>query len=561
MSALQLGQSAKSRARTRAGKRASTPEVHFDRRVRKPFVVVALVVGIFCVAAWTELVPREYERLSFILSGLAGLIGVAALWFYVGPYVSKVIAEDTTFPEAGVGRMHPGEGEWNDVEHWGGDDHKQTLALTDPLTGLGNRSRMLEKFNRLKSTRDDGQPLTLGLLNIDGMKPVNDLYGTIGGDEILRQCAQRLAAAVEGDGFVCRFAGDVFGFIFPSVTDERKAEEKGRLLQNVLMAPFNIDGRTVRLTGSFGMAIHCPRTGDFEHAVSKVETALHHSKRRGRGRVTLHSKEIDHLVDEGARMEKALREAIASHDVRPHFQPIISLQDGRLLGFEALARWTDPELGEVSPSKFIAIAEERGLIISLTESLLIQAASAAAAWPDDLFLSFNLSSLQLVDFATAEQVKNAARDAGLPPNRLEIEVTETALVSDPETAARIIDDLHKAGIRVSMDDFGTGQSSLGRLRQLKLDKVKIDRSFISTLGEDKTAEHIVRAILEMCAGLGMTVVAEGIEQIEQAEMLRRFGCHAGQGFLFGKPQDRHHTISYIRDFKERSGPAEGARVA
>ena len=529
-------------------KPAHVQESHFDRRVRKPFVFVALLLGIFCVAAWADFVPAEYQRLSYILSGLAGLIGITYLWFRIGPFVARLLAD-----EPGLALARVGDLSWNMVAKgeagkWSTRHDGHSLALTDPMTGLGSRARMIEKFNRLGETRDAKMPLALGLVNIDGMKPVNDLYGTIGGDDILKQCAQRLSAAVEGEGFVFRFGGDEFGFIFPNVANENEARDKGRLLQNVLTAPFNIDGRTMRLTGSFGMAIHHPGNGDFDSAIAKVETALHYSKRLGRGRVTLHSKEIEHLVDEGARMEKALRDAIANHDVRPHFQPIISLQDGRLLGFEALARWTDPDMGEVSPASFIPLAEERGFIVPLTESLLMQAAAAAAAWPDDLFLSFNLSSLQLVDFATAEQVKDAARDEGLPAHRLEIEVTESAIVSDPETAARIIDDLHKAGIRVSMDDFGTGQSSLGRLRQLKLDKVKIDRSFIKAIGEDKTAEHIVRAILEMCEGLGMTVVAEGIEELDQAETLRRYGCHAGQGYLFGKPRDCHHTMNYIRDF-------------
>ncbi len=436
-----------------------------------------------------------------------------------------------------------------------------TLAYTDPLTGLGNKLRLVEKFNRLIVSRnEDPACFSIGIVNLDGMKPINDLFGHKGGDDIIRQAALRLTAAVESDGFVSRYGGDEFAFLFPYVLDEAGAAEKGKLLQSLLAAPFDLDGRTVRLSGSFGFAVY-PQAGEtFEAIVANIETALYHSKRAGRGRVTVYTREVEAMMRENARIEQALRNAIARDAIKPHFQPIISLQDGRLLGFEALARWTDPELGSVSPGKFIPLAEERGMIAPLTESLLLQAARAAADWPQDMFLSFNLSSLQLVDLSTAQMIRGVIARAGLPPKRLEIEVTESAMMSDPETAAMIVDDLHKAGIRISMDDFGTGQSSLGRLRELKLDKVKIDRAFIMAIGEDKPAEHIVRAILEMCAGLELTVVAEGIEEMRQAESLKRYGCHAGQGYLFGKPQDAHKTMGYIREFIAHSAP-QGVEVA
>ncbi|MEM7462001.1 MAG: EAL domain-containing protein [Pseudomonadota bacterium] len=424
-----------------------------------------------------------------------------------------------------------------------------SLAYTDKLTGLGNKVRMIEKFKKIIEDRaDPSQAFTIALMNLDGMKPINDLFGQAGGDEILKQCAMRLSAAVEGHGFVCRFGGDEFGFIFPNVTDEKSAEEMGRLLQNVLLAPFDLENRKVRLSGSFGFAVFPYAGGSFDEVMANIDTAVYHSKRGGRGRVTIFTREVEDMVRENARIEQALRNAIANGEVTPHFQPIISLQDGRLLGFESLARWIDRDLGFVSPAKFIPLAEERGIIATLTDSLLLQAARVAADWPEEMFLSFNLSSVQLVDPSTAANIVDVIRRAGLPPHRLEIEVTETAMMTDPETASMIIDELHKAGIRISMDDFGTGQSSLGRLRELKLDKVKIDRAFIMAIGEDKPAEHIVRAILEMCAGLELTVVAEGIEEIGQAESLKRYGCHAGQGYLFGKPQDARKTMGYIRDF-------------
>jgi len=434
-----------------------------------------------------------------------------------------------------------------------------TLAYTDELTGLGNKERMVEKFKKLVEDRaGNGRGFLIGIADMDGMKPVNDLYGFDGGNIILKQCAQRLAAGVENTGFAFRYRGDEFGFLFPDIDNEEGAREIGKILQEVLQGSFDLNGRTVRLSGSFGFALHPHAGDDFDSVMKKIESALYHSKRGGRGRVTVYSQEIEDIILENAKMEQALRAAIANNLVRPHFQPIISLQDGKLLGFEALARWVDPELGFVSPAKFVPLAEERGIISSLTEKLLMHAAKVAAGWPEGIFLSFNLSSVQLVDPNTAEMIISMIKKAGLPANRLEIEVTETAMMTDPETASMIIDELHNAGIRISMDDFGTGQSSLGRLRELKLDKVKIDRAFIMAIGEDKPAEHIVRAILEMCAGLDLTVVAEGIEEMNQAESLKRYGCHAGQGYLFGKPQDEHKTMGYIREFMSAANDDEHA---
>ncbi len=460
------------------------------------------------------------------------------------------------------------EGQISEINSDFGENRKESraelvsLAYTDRLTRLGNQQRMMEKFKSMADDRrQGGKGFLVGVANMDGMKPINDLYGFDGGDELLKQCAQRLSAAMEKDGFVFRIRGDEFGFLMPDIKDQEGAKHIGKILQEVLNAPFDLDGRTVRLSGSFGFAIYPDAGHSYEAVMKNIESALYYSKRGGRGRITVFSKDIEDIILENARMEQALRHAIANNEVEPHFQPIISLQDGKLLGFEALARWVDADFGFVSPAKFIPLAEERGIIATLTDKLLFHAAKVASGWPEGIFLSFNLSSVQLVDPNTASDIINTIAKAGLPANRLEIEVTETAMMSDPVTASMIIDELHNAGIRISMDDFGTGQSSLGRLRELKLDKVKIDRAFIMAIGEDKPAEHIVRAILEMCAGLDLTVVAEGIEEMNQAESLKRYGCHAGQGYLFGKPQDEHKTMGYIREFMDTTSDVRQKSIA
>ena len=247
------------------------------------------------------------------------------------------------------------------------------------------------------------------------------------------------------------------------------------------------------------------------------------------------------------RIEQALRRAISAAEVEPYFQPIVDLRSRRTVGFEALARWTDRDLGPVSPATFIPIAEERGFIGPLSQLVLRKAAEAARSWPSDLFLSFNLSPSQLVDQNTGLHILAILERTGFEPRRLEIEITETGLMSDPTSAEKIVNDLRRCGIRVSLDDFGTGQSSLGRLREFQFDKLKIDRSFVSSILSDRPSEHIIRAILAMCEGLGMDVVAEGIEEEAQAERLIAFGCAGGQGYMFGKPVDADATLAYLRE--------------
>ncbi|MBC7311520.1 MAG: EAL domain-containing protein, partial [Rhizobium sp.] len=284
---------------------------------------------------------------------------------------------------------------------------------------------------------------------------------------------------------------------------------------------------------------------DFEELMKSAETALYRSKRRGRGQITVYSREIAQEMKRATQLEQALRNAIITDNVDVHFQPIVSLADNRVLGFEALARWNDPDLGFVSPAIFVPLAEERGFIDMLSETLLRKAAEATLAWPRELFLSFNLSSAQLMDPRTASNTLSILSAVGFDPRRLELEITETAVMTSADTARRIINDLRQAGIRISLDDFGTGQSSLGRLRDFTFDKVKIDRAFVSAISTDRTSEHIIKAIVTMCEGLDLEVVAEGIETASEAEKLRRLGCGMGQGYYFGRPADAAATLRYL----------------
>ncbi|MDH0616873.1 MULTISPECIES: EAL domain-containing protein [unclassified Agrobacterium] len=424
----------------------------------------------------------------------------------------------------------------------------QAMAYSDPLTGLGNRYRLRDKIRMLASERSsDPAPFTVGIANIDGFKPINDLFGVQAGDEILCQVAHRLKACIPDGAIVTRHDGDEFAFVLPLVFERTGAERIGNMIKDVLSAPYDLGDRNVRLSSSFGFAIY-PFAGDeFEDLLKSAETALYRSKRRGRGQITVYSREIAQEMKRATQLEQALRNAIITDAIDVHFQPIVRLEEAKVIGFEALARWNDPDLGFVSPAVFVPLAEERGFIDALSEALLRKAAEAALFWPRELFLSFNLSSAQLMDPSTADNILSILSRVGLDPHRLELEITETAVMTSADTAQRIISELQSAGVRISLDDFGTGQSSLGRLRDFTFDKVKIDRAFVSRISSDRPSEHIIKAIVAMCEGLDLEVVAEGIEERAEEEKLRALGCAMGQGYFYGRPADAAATQRYLHE--------------
>ena len=433
---------------------------------------------------------------------------------------------------------------------------------SDPLTGLGNRARLRSKIAKLVAERaDDPAPFSVGLVNLDGFRPINDLFGHTAGDDILCQVAHRLRACMPDGAVAVRLENDNFAFVLPLVFDERGAVRISDLFQDVLSAPYDLGSRTVRLSASFGFAIYPYAGEDYAQLMESADTALYRSKRHGHGKVTIYSSRLVDEMKRATQLEQALRRATIAEEVDVHFQPIVDLRDGHPVGFEALARWKDEELGFVSPEIFIPLAEERGFIDALSETLLKKAALAARNWPRDKFLSFNLSSAQLVKPQTDSRIGAILEQVGLDPQRLEMEITETAMMADPKAAYAIVDGLRAAGVRISLDDFGTGQSSLGRLREIAPDKVKIDRSFVSEITRDRPSEHIIKAIVALCDGLDMEVVAEGIETREQAAKLLALGCYAGQGYLYGKPVDAATTQQYLACLPQAGGRIRGAALA
>ena len=304
-----------------------------------------------------------------------------------------------------------------------------------------------------------------------------------------------------------------------------------------------------------GFAFHPASARRADDLVRAADTALYRAKTEARGSVGVYDPSAGKAAREEARIEQALRKAVAADVIEPHFQAIVDLANGSILGYEALARWKDPTLGSISPTTFIPLAERIGLIEQLSESLLRKAVREAATWPEPLFLSVNFSARQFSCTATGSTIVSILREAGFPPHRFEAEVTETEVLRDLDAARTTIAALRGAGARVSLDDFGTGFSGLSQIRDLPLDKIKIDKSFVDGICRDPRSAALVRSIVDMGRRLGLVCVAEGIETVAQVEELRAGGCTEGQGYLFAQPTPA------ARLFDPRTAPAVRAAAA
>jgi diguanylate cyclase (GGDEF)-like protein len=408
------------------------------------------------------------------------------------------------------------------------------LARHDPLTGLPNRRFFTEKLgDALRQGAADNERTAVLLLDLDGFKAINDSHGHAVGDEALIEFATRVTSVIRAGTFMARVGGDEFAIVMTKIG----SGDPARLTQRIMAAlakPLSVRGLSVTLGVGIGISVAPDDGNTQDDVVRRADLALYRAKAEGRSLVRSFETEMDKQMERRALIEGELRQAITSDAVTVHYQPLVSLEGGRIIGFEALARWVSPTVGPVPPLEFITIAEECGLIVELGEQLLRTACREAARWPADLTLSFNLSPIQLRDPTLGLRIMRILGDTGLSPDRLEVEVTESAVVSDAAAAQTVIAALHGAGVRIALDDFGTGYATMSQLLTLRFDKIKIDRSFIERLGKDSQSDVIVRATIGLAKGLGLVTTAEGIETADQLATLLAEGCVQGQGYLFGR---------------------------
>jgi diguanylate cyclase (GGDEF)-like protein len=434
--------------------------------------------------------------------------------------------------------------------------HVWQLAHFDSVTNLSNRHRFrLELDTALESVRQSGEQCAVLCLDLDGFKTVNDALGHDMGDMLLRVVGQRLEAARREGDVVARLGGDEFGLIVREInTPDEVALVAGRVLY-ALGKPCEIGGVTVPLSASLGIAL-APRDGlEADVLLKHADLALYAAKAAGRGQFSFYTQSMGARVVKRLGMERALREAIPGQQLRLVFQPQIRLADSRVSAFEALLRWTHPELGDVPPQEFIPVAEEAGMIQDIGKWVLHQACKEARAWPGDVRLAVNLSPLQVMARDLRADVAHALATSGLPPERLEVEITESVLMGDSHATLAKLHALRELGVRIALDDFGTGYSSLAYLRRFPFDQLKIDRSFVREIVTRPDARAIVRATIEMANALRMETLAEGVEDERAVEVLRQHQCGSVQGFLISPPIRNDDVMDFLRARNEVPAPA------
>lgn len=409
-------------------------------------------------------------------------------------------------------------------------------ALHDTLTGLPNRALLLERLDQALSRyrADPAQVFSVLFLDLDRFKVVNDSVGHLIGDELLKQVAQRLASAC-GDALVARLGGDEFAVLVEQHADVAHAASVAQNLLDALVEPVRVGDKEMFTSASIGIAHVEPHYQRAEELLRDADAAMYRAKAQGRQRHEIFDEKLRMEALRALDLEGQLRRAIARNEFEPHFQSIVSLSDARAVGFEALLRWNHPERGILLPEDFLGAAEDNGCIEQIDWLMFTQACEQAQRLPDHTYVSINVSASHLRSPGFEESLLHVLSRSGLSPDRLRLEITEGALLDEPEQTRRVLLRLRHAGILVQLDDFGTGYSSLSYLHQLPIHALKIDRSFVADLSTRGSSMAVIRAIIALTESLGIEVIAEGVETPEQRKSLIELGCRMGQGYLFSMP--------------------------
>ncbi|SDR91261.1 bifunctional diguanylate cyclase/phosphodiesterase [Pseudomonas prosekii] len=412
------------------------------------------------------------------------------------------------------------------------------LSQHDALTGLPNRTRLQEFLDgKLKALPTVEQPLVMLSLDLDRFKPVNDLLGHAAGDLVLNEVSSRLADCVREGDLVARIGGDEFVLILTDMNSSVEVEALCRRLIDSIERPIALDEQEVFVSASIGIAMAPTDALEAAELLRYADIALYEAKAAGRNTWRYYAGDMNVRIIERRRLESDLRFAIKNNELRLYFQPRYSIADGRMVGAEALVRWQHPERGLISPDTFIPIAEESGLILALSNWVLNTACSQAAQWPQNLFVSVNLSPIEFKTGNLFERIQKTLHNSGIDPARVELEITESVMLDDAAGALEVMKNLKRLGVRICMDDFGTGYSSLSYLRAFPFDGLKIDRSFLNRLEESADDNAIIHAIVGLGRALSLTVTAEGIETAEHLKMLKAVSCDEGQGYFLSRPLD------------------------
>jgi diguanylate cyclase (GGDEF)-like protein len=411
------------------------------------------------------------------------------------------------------------------------------MAHHDLLTGIANRASFMEKLEEAEARlRQKHETFTVFMLDLDRFKNVNDSLGHPAGDALLRETADRLKTSLRETDVVARLGGDEFAIIQAGERDQRGAAvELAKRIIALINAPYEINGNTVSIGTSIGIAMASTDSIDPDTLMKQADLALYRSKSDGRNGYCFFDEKMTVDADARRRLECDLRDAVSRDEIDVYFQPILRVKTRKLFGFEALARWRHPAQGYIPPMEFIPLAEETGLIVPLGELVLRKACAAATLWPSETKVAVNISAVQFAKSDLLEVVTRTLEATGLAAQRLELEITETALLENEAGALATLRQLKGLGISISLDDFGTGYSSLRYLTTFPIDKIKIDKSFTQNITHRADCAAVVSSVLALGSGLDVATVAEGVETKQQFDILRASGVKYVQGYLFGAP--------------------------
>jgi diguanylate cyclase (GGDEF)-like protein len=419
------------------------------------------------------------------------------------------------------------------------------MAEYDALTDLPNRNLFQRTLTEALNDSAKMHELALFCLDLDGFKGVNDMFGHPDGDKLLVQVARRLERCVGDKAMVARLGGDEFAILQCGRQQPNGANALALIVTEALNAPYDLGGNQAVVGASIGIAISPGDATTPDELLKCADMALYGAKRDGRGTCRFFEPQMNARVKARRLLEVDLRAAIAEKKFEMFYQPVLSVSSNEVIAFEALIRWRHPERGMVSPGEFIPVAEETGLIIPLGEWILRQVCADALSWPQNIRVAINLSPVQFRSPDLVQTVFSALATTHLDPGRLELEITETALLQDNEAVLEKLHQLKSYGLQISMDDFGTGYSSLSYLRSFPFDKIKIDQTFVRGLGKREDSLAIIRAVISLGKNLGMTVTAEGVETDDQLGVLRQERCDEVQGFLFSPAVRLEETLKLL----------------
>jgi diguanylate cyclase (GGDEF)-like protein len=427
------------------------------------------------------------------------------------------------------------------------------LASEDSLTGLLNRrgfqSALVDAHNRLRGKTRTGDQIDYAVLfiDLDRFKVINDTLGHRVGDLLLQEAAQRLSSALPADDALARLGGDEFAILACNIRTRADLANLANRVIRAIREPFDLDGYRAQATISVGIALSPADGENADELLVAADLALYAAKDHGRDNYRFYDRSMARELTDRREIETDLRGAIERRELELHYQPIVDMRDNRVIGFEALARWNHPQKGFVPPSEFIPVAEDTGLMAKIGEWALATACRQVAQLPEAVNVAVNLSPVQFTAPDLVEVVQQALTASALPPQRLELEITERLLLENNGQTLAILRRLRQLGVQIALDDFGTGYSSLSYLRKFPLDKIKIDRSFVTEIATQSNQVAIIQAVLSIARALGMDVTAEGVETTTQQDCLRALGCNSAQGLLFGKPQPFDQLTKFMTD--------------